>query len=148
MTAHTLYQGATHYARAALVLCPDYGSIVIMAQIGAHAVELGLKAFLLSKGMTEAEFTSRDGIGHDLERAWAECVRRGIQTPCPPWLSFINMQFGAPFIYRYWREGIGWGLPGTPETFAQSVKALVLDIGREIGEDHHGVLASPGERKA
>jgi hypothetical protein len=55
-------------------------------------------------------------------------------------LSLVNMQYSTPFIYRYWREGIG-GLPDTPERFVQSVKALVLNIGEEIAEDHHGVLA-------
>ncbi len=42
-----------------------------------HALELGLKAFLIRYGMTEEDLSKRP-YGHDLERLYSEALRHGL----------------------------------------------------------------------
>ena len=53
-----------------------------------HAIELGLKAFLVSKGITEKELRKRP-FGHNLVRLFAEAKSRGMSLSIPNAEDFI-----------------------------------------------------------
>ena len=75
VTAVTLFAGALEYFQAARVLSASgQCSVIVVSQLGCHAIECGLKAFLLLRGKTDEDLRK---IGHDLEWAWAECNQLG-----------------------------------------------------------------------
>jgi len=75
-------------------------------------------------------------IGHNLDVAWTTCRDRGLEVGFPPgWLTFLNMQYGSPYIYRYWRQGIGWGMPETQKSVVDALHAGLTQVCGAIGDD-------------
>jgi hypothetical protein len=133
VTHRVLLLGAYEYGRAAVILARSpYLPMVPFAEIVCHSIELGLKAYLLFSGANEQ---SLKDIGHDLERAWRECSDKGLQVQFPPfWLTGLNMQHANPFIYRYWRQGLGWSMPGTQEMMVNTLSDALRQIGAAVGD--------------
>ncbi|MEQ9004095.1 MAG: hypothetical protein RIE74_11065, partial [Pseudomonadales bacterium] len=48
-----------------------------------HAIELGLKSFMLHTGSSLDDLMGRRGVGHDLGSALDLCVERGLLECCP-----------------------------------------------------------------
>lgn len=134
VTSFTLFMGACEYCRAAWVLAGDRNHpMVPFAQLVCHSVELGLKSYLLFTGAGERCLRT---LGHDLQAAWEECRRRGLEVQFPPgWLMALGSQYDGPFIFRYWREGIGWSIPGTRKHVAETTLGALRQIGMAIGDD-------------
>lgn len=82
--------------------------------LAAHAVEVGLKAFLLWSGQPEAQVRK---IGHDLRRAWDETRSAGLGLPehHPWWVHVLATGHGAPYLYRYPKVGIASAIPTVDE---------------------------------
>jgi hypothetical protein len=134
VTHVTLFTGACEYCRAAWMLAGDrFHPIVPFAQLVCHSVELALKSYLLFTGADEQRLRS---IGHDLQAAWEECRRQSLEVTFPTgWLMTLGYQYDGPFIFRYWRQGIGWSIPGTPKQVAETTFAALRQIGTAIGDD-------------
>jgi hypothetical protein len=113
VTAQTLFMGACEYGRAAWMLAGSpWNPVIPFAQFVAQSIELALKAYVMFQGGNEADIRA---INHNLERAWEECRNRGLDVQFPiGWLQGLNMHYGDPFLYRYWRQGLGWGCRGRP----------------------------------
>ena len=76
----------------------------------SHAIELTLKAFLRSNGLTPHEL-SRRPWGHDLLKLWEGCFERGFtldQNTCRTIGAVVNLlaPYAANFDFRYIRVGI------------------------------------------
>jgi hypothetical protein len=134
VTCSTLFMGACEYCRAAWVLAGDrFLPIVPFAQLVCHSIELGLKSYLLFTGADEQRLRS---IGHDLQAAWEECRLQNLQVNFPTgWLMTLGFQYDGPFIFRYWRHGIGWSVPGSPKQVAETAFAALRQIGLAICDD-------------
>jgi hypothetical protein len=118
------------YQRALLILAESpRPPITVMGLLAAHAIELGLKAFLVATGMSEKDFVGRGKIAHDLERALEECERRGFRFNRErTWLSLLHKQHNHPYLYRYGRDGWGQSIPGDPRSLCEYVNLLVADV--------------------
>jgi hypothetical protein len=71
--------------------------------ITLHAIELGLKAFLAKRGLTEIQL-SRNPYGHDLVSLYSEAVKRGLQANVPDMestLKLLNTYHHKGAILRY-----------------------------------------------
>jgi hypothetical protein len=134
VTHSTLFMGACEYGRAAAILAGyQFLPVVPFAQLVCQSIELGLKSYLAFSGVDEQGLMA---IGHDLERAWTECCNNGLEVKFPPmWLPGLNCQYGNPAIYRYWRQGIGWSIPGLPKTAIETLHAALTQICAAIGDD-------------
>jgi hypothetical protein len=109
--------------------------ILVMGALAAHALELALKAYLMAAGMSEDDFIGKGKIGHDLERALAECELRGFKYSRErTWLSLLNIQHNNPYLYRYGRDGWGQSIPGDPRSLCSFVDTVVADINGAIAQ--------------
>jgi hypothetical protein len=134
VTHRGLFMGACEYGRAAWILAGyRFVPIVPFAQLVCQSIELGLKSYLVFRGADEE---SLKVIGHDLERALEQCKSKGIDLQLPEgWVGILSAQYATPFIYRYWRQGLGWSIPGTPKTVVEALHGALTQIGRAIGDD-------------
>lgn len=77
--AYEFLNAALHeHARAHHRIDPDISSVPAMYLIG-HGIELSLKAYLLSQGMTAKDLRKLGKNGHDLLAAWDAAILRGLQ---------------------------------------------------------------------
>jgi hypothetical protein len=134
VTPTVLFTGACEYARAAWILGErHFLPMVPFGQLVSQSIELALKAYLTFRGVDEDGLKS---IGHDLERAWQECKIQGLEVTLPSgWLASLNMHYGTPFLYRYWRQGLGWGFPGTPKRVLRALHSALTQISAAINDD-------------
>jgi hypothetical protein len=130
ISARSFLNHCSEYQRAFAILADSRTPpITVMGSLAAHTIELALKAYLVACGMTEDDFVGRGQIGHDLERALAECERRNFRFNRErTWLDLLNLQHNSPYLYRYGREGWGQSIPGDPRSLCDYVNSLVADV--------------------
>ena len=58
----------------------------------------------------------------------------------------LGAQYDGPYIFRYWRQGIGWSIPGSPQQVAETTFAALRQIGTAIGDDGKQLDAIPRTR--
>lgn len=97
----SLFRTAQDFLKAAETLDP----VVVPGPFGfvsAQCLELVLKAFLLVKGMTEKDFTSKRGIGHKVDEAWTLCVQKGLglDAAMPTWAEHCARGHESPYLFR------------------------------------------------
>ena len=70
----------------------------------AHALELGLKAFLLAKGLSKEELKGHK-FGHKLQPLWDACIQNGLQLTktdvCVQSLIEVLALYAKGFEFRY-----------------------------------------------
>ena len=122
------------YQRALTLLAASpLPPITVMGSLAAHTIELALKAYLVACGMAEDDFVGKGKIGHDLERALAECEQRNFRFNRErTWLGLLNLQHNNPYLYRYGRDGWGQSIPGDPRSLCEYVDSLVADVQTSI----------------
>ncbi len=133
----TLFRGAISYLRASELLSTtgQKAPIDAFGLLSAHSLELGLKAYLISHGLTEKDLKE---IGHDLEEAWtcAKAHRLPISSP-PDWCQTISAAYKFPYLFRYARENTGIVVPN-PDAIVRELAKLLGIIGIRIGLDMSG----------
>ena len=137
VSARSLLLHADQYLKALRILvhADAGGPILVIGHVAAHALELTFKGYLLHKGMTENEFIRRDGVGHDLERAWEECEVRGLVLVAEKsWMHTLNQQHNRPHLYRYGRDGWGQGIPGDPNSLLSYVENVMRQVAAALGD--------------
>jgi hypothetical protein len=98
--------------------------------IYSHALELALKAYLRSKGVTSNQLASR-AFGHSLQVLWDTCVDQGL-TGHPVSDAFISQiveflnPFATDFEFRYIRVGLK-NLP-TLDAVEDAVAKLIATV--------------------
>jgi hypothetical protein len=112
VSAHSLLAGARELAGALSVLVQHRADVPIRATalVAAHCVELALKAFLLSRGRSDASVTR---LGHSLKKAWAEAAAAGLPVDAepPPWCALLDSMHAYPYMVRYPPENSGLVAP-------------------------------------
>ena len=114
-SARSYLDGATRYVEAAGILCDTARSLDPIGLVASHGVELGLKAYLLHRGMTEREL--RD-IGHDLAELWMRARVKGLEIEYGPpyWVRVLSVAHGRPhLLYRYPPERVASAIPDPQE---------------------------------
>lgn len=131
VTPGTLFMGACEYGRAAHILAAyQFLPIIPFAHLVHQSIELGLKSYLVFSGVDEQKLRE---IGHDLERAWTECCGKGLEVRLPQgWLASFDSQYP---IYRYWRRGLGWSMPGNQRSVMDILQSALTQIGPAVGDD-------------
>jgi hypothetical protein len=108
------FRMANEFARAAEIIQSNAEThmTTVVGANAAHATELALRAFLLSK----MQWIEVRGISsrHDLERLWNEAAKRGlpIKPDAPRWCRMLNAAHSEPYLFRYPKTGTGVALPG------------------------------------
>jgi len=90
--AKALAIGASECLKAAHDLDAGFSDLTGEYIVTFHAIELGLKAFLISKGVTEKQLRKRP-FGHDLVHLYEEAKTRGMLLNIPntdDLISWIN----------------------------------------------------------
>ena len=138
ITDVSLYRGSLNFFKATNIVfksgesCPAdaFGFLV------SHSLELALKAYLLKKGMGEANLKS---IGHSLVKAWSKSVGYGLPlvTPVPRWCELLDSAHSSPFLFRYARTNTGIVTPAQQESHSGLNKVLDI-VGNEMGLDRNG----------
>lgn len=131
----TLYRGSLNFFRATDILissnetCPAdvFGFLV------SHSLELALKAYLLKKGLDEANIKS---IGHSLVKAWYKSVEYGLtlENPVPSWCELLDSAHRSPSLFRYARTNTGIVTPAPMESHS-GLKKVLDTVGNELGLD-------------
>lgn len=103
-----------------------------------HAIELGLKAFLLTRGLTKENLRSKKlGFSHDLENLYAAARQHGLESlpdhPRHDQLSLLIATICVPHKERsfaYHRPWFGAVLP-MPDLALETVSELLRAVRRE-----------------
>ena len=103
ITSASLLAGAREFADALSTLALKSGHLPVRtsAVLGAHCVELALKAFLLSRGWTDQGLEKE--LGHHLARTWTEAAAAGlgVSANAPPWCQLLDSIHDFPYVGRY-----------------------------------------------
>lgn len=106
-TLHEIYlDKASDFADAAHQLIRKKYHVESLHPIGflaSHAIELALKAYLLSRGWTEDGVRSRKKFGHNIKMGWREAraLGLGLQEDLPIGVKWLVEGHHAPYAYRY-----------------------------------------------
>jgi hypothetical protein len=103
----SLFRTAQDFLKAANTLDPGV-TTGPFGFVAAQCLELALKAYLMKNaGMTEADLIKR--IGHDLQKAWTQCVQNGlgIEATMPVWAALLDGGHDRPYLFRYAQENTG-----------------------------------------
>ena len=102
VSARSLLAGAKELGLALPILKSNREGVPLRAYalLTAHAVELCLKAFLLSRGWSQAR---AKGLGHDLTSAWKAAAAEGlgIAPAIPYWCELLDSIHSYPYVGRY-----------------------------------------------
>ena len=124
VTPSNFLAAAKTILRAMHVLVAD-GSLSLAANLlGAHCLEISLKAFLSSHQFPEKGL--RTEIGHDLQKAWTLSVDRGLpldKTP-PHWCELLAACHSHPYRLRYPSSNAVLVLP-SQETLLQEMEKVI-----------------------
>ena len=92
--------------------------------LGAHSLEIALKAFLLHQGYAERDLINR--VGHDLQEAWRQAVehRLPLEVPTPHWCELLDACHKRPYIFRYPPSNTVMILPN-PEVLLQELRRVM-----------------------
>lgn len=138
-TEVSLFRGALDYFRAAELVLKGSPPILAhpLGMLMAHSLELTLKAFLLSVGLTDDDL--RREIGHDLTKAWKVSVANGLpiaQDP-PYWCTTLNSAHNVPYHFRYAKVNTGLVLP-PPKQIVVDLENTLKVVGEKLGLDMVG----------
>jgi len=100
--AKTFVVGAGEYLKGAQDLDEGFPDQTGAYMLTFHAIELGLKAFLISYGLSENDLQRR--YGHDLVGLYDEATKRGLTIKEPgveDTLAWINKWHDTPIKIRY-----------------------------------------------
>lgn len=80
------------------------------ALLGAHCLEISLKAFLLSRGFDEKALKK---LRHNLEKIWAKSIEKGLELGQVPadWCQKLDACHDYPYLLRYPRTNTALVLP-------------------------------------
>lgn len=137
ISTNSLLSHAYEYLRGLRILAAAGSSppITVMGMLAAHALELTLKGYLVSKGMVEGDFIGPNKIGHNLEAALQECEKRGLKlTVEKTWMNLLDIQHNKPFLYRYGRDGWGQSIPGDPVSLTDYVERVMRQVCDALGQ--------------
>src|SRR5262245_10855037 len=99
VSAGSLLAGAKELGLALPILKGNREGVPLRAYalLTAHAVELCLKAFLLSRGWSPERAKS---LGHDLASAWKAAAGEGLRIPVavPYWCELLDSIHSYPYV--------------------------------------------------
>src|SRR6185437_7593381 len=92
----------------------------VVGEVSAQAVELGLRAFLISK-LGAHEDKKVEGR-HDLAPLWTVAHREGlpIDPVMPRWCAMLSAGHVRPYLFRYPRASTGISLPPLHEIIRET----------------------------
>lgn len=129
----SLLDGAKDYLSALEVLAehPNRQLVYPIGLLASQALELALKAVLLSGGWTEAELKSK--IGHDLKTAWNEAIKKGLKVNWEHKYSVevLSLSHEAPYLFRYPREKVAAAIT-EPQVLCRDVEAVITAIEKYV----------------
>ena len=101
--------------------------------LASQAIELSLKAYLLSKDWEEKQLRK---IGHDLEQAWNESVKAGLRISIDPKFSVqvLSLSHDSPYLFRYPQNKVAAGIT-EPSVLCKDVKTIIETIENEISKN-------------
>jgi len=82
--------------------------------LAGQCLEVALKAYLLSTGMTEDDFKpSKKGVSHSIADAWRLCIDRGLplDVTLSHWAAHLHGGQQSPFMFRYVKDNTAIVLP-------------------------------------
>ena len=134
VTAASLLAGARELADALSILAerPTQAPIRASAILGAHCVELALKAFLLAQGWTDDAV--RENLRHNLAQAWKEAAAAGLEISqaAPPWCELLASAHDYPYVGRYPPRNSGLVAPSPRDIVARTGELIAL-VDRALG---------------
>jgi hypothetical protein len=98
--------------------------------LASQAIELSLKAYLLSKGWTEKQLKQ---IGHDLGQALEEAVQAGLRiSPSNKFsVQVLSLSHDSPYLFRYPQNKVAAGIT-EPSILCQDVRTIIETIENEL----------------
>jgi hypothetical protein len=107
-------------------------AVVVLA---GHTLEIGLKAFLLQTGRTEAQLRA---LSHNLVNAWDAAQKDGLPIASPPpwWCEALSSACDSPYMARYVRSNTGLVMP--------NITDLVRDLGVVLDEVEREIIRRGG----
>ncbi|MEW8275004.1 MAG: hypothetical protein AB2733_13095 [Candidatus Thiodiazotropha taylori] len=137
----SIYRGCLNYFKALEIIyisdetCPPDS----FGFLASHSLELALKAYLLSQGMSEEKV--RRKVGHSLKNAWGRSVDNGleIEAELPGWCKDLDAahDWTHDYLMRYARVNTGLVLP-SQQVLYESVGRVIDSVGVQIGLDRSG----------
>jgi hypothetical protein len=102
------FRGAQDFYRAVEILDPGTNPAAFGFD-AAQCLELTLKAYLLHLGVGEKDLRNPTLFGHDLMKAWVNCVAAGLALAAamPDWAIKLNGGHQTPFLFRYAQDNTG-----------------------------------------
>ncbi len=94
-----------------LVEQPARSGVLPIGLLASQAIELSLKAFLLSIGWDETDIKSE--LGHDLVKAWDTSKAEGLKIGWESNFSvaILSLSHNAPYLFRYPKDRVAAGIP-------------------------------------
>lgn len=137
----SLFRNALQFFRVSKILVISKDSLPASAfgYIVSQSLELFLKAYLLSVGLTEKQI---EVIGHNLEKAWSRAAKEGLQVSSDPpaWCSSLNSAYDRPFLLRYSRDNTSISVP-SPRNTVMELESIMLTVAEALGLDREGNFA-------
>jgi hypothetical protein len=134
-TPTSYFLGSQGFLEATKILADAKVTAGPLGHVAAQCLELALKAYLLSTGMTEQDFLPRSGgISHSISKAWALCVQKGLalDATMPLWAFQLDGGHDTPHMFRYARTNSGIVLPAPPKLL-DGLRGVLATVGDAIG---------------
>jgi hypothetical protein len=123
---------AQEYFSAVEILAPRLtaDTIAPIGLLASHAIELGLKAYLLHIGRSERDLKK---IGHDLRKAWGEAAKAGLRVDLVHTFSVdvLSLSHDDPFLFRYPKSKNAVAIT-EPAEVCSAVKAIIEAVANQI----------------
>jgi hypothetical protein len=118
-------------------------SAIALTLVSGHLLECSLKAFLSSRGVTEAEL-KKPSLRHNVSELWRRAAALGlpIASAPPPSVECLNGLHDAPFHLRYPMGFHGLVLPGTEPMLSQ-LEAVLLLVQQGLQQPVAGAQVGP-----
>ena len=106
------------------------GTVDSMGLLASQAIELCLKAYLLSIGWADAKLKD---IGHNLVLAWSSAREGGLPIDKEPSfeIQLLSINHDKPFYFRYPKEKIATAIPPPDRLYAE-VRSLIETVENEL----------------
>ena len=128
-------RAAQEFFKATQILAAADSPAGPLGSLAGQCLELALKAYLLSTGMTEADFLPKNkGFGHSLKDAWAACVAKAlpIDKNLPQWASHLHGGHASPYMFRYVKDNTGIVLPPKSDVLA-GLRRVLTEVEKAVG---------------
>jgi len=133
--AITMIRRARLFEQAMACLADEQGHNAIpIAHLAAHALEVGIKAYLYHQCVPDEEIKRR--ISHNLEKAWNTAHGFGLAIPMEPlpWCKLLQLLHDKPFLLRYPSVEINGLVIPNQEELRQGLSEVLMLVEKIIGE--------------